>query len=91
MLSRRLLLLLMRPALSVMAVCVLFWTWGCTHDPETPYSAPLSDMLLMAAAPAAGLITVEFNGVVTAVTDPNGDLQDNVGIGDSVVGLFTYD
>jgi hypothetical protein len=48
-------------------------------------------MLLMAAAPAAELITVEFNGVVTVVTDPNGDLQNNVGIGDPVVGLFTYD
>jgi hypothetical protein len=48
-------------------------------------------MLLMAAVPASELITIEFDGVVTAVTDPNGDLQNNVGVGDPVVGLFTYD
>ena len=48
-------------------------------------------MLQMAAAPASELITIDFGGVVTAVTDPNGDLQNNVGIGAPVVGFFTYD
>ena len=48
-------------------------------------------MLLTAASPADNLITVEFDGLVTAVTDPNGDLQNNVGLGDPVVGHFTYD
>jgi len=48
-------------------------------------------MLLMAAAPAYELTTIGFDGVVTVVTDPNGDLQNNVRVGDPVVGLFAYD
>jgi hypothetical protein len=45
----------------------------------------------MAPAQGSELITVEFDGTVTVVTDPNGYLDDRVGVGDAVFGLFIYD
>jgi hypothetical protein len=70
---------------------MLIWAWGCSDERGNPHFSPASGTLLMALAPAAELITVEFDGTVTVVTDPTGYLNGNVSVGDPVIGLFVYD
>jgi hypothetical protein len=48
-------------------------------------------MLLTGSAPAFELITVEIDGNVMAVTDPSGYLQQKIGVGDPIAGVFVYD
>jgi len=48
-------------------------------------------MLFTGSAPAFDLITVEIDGNVTAVTDPSGYLQQKIGVGEPIAGVFVYD
>jgi hypothetical protein len=45
----------------------------------------------MSPAPASDLITIEFNGTVTAVTDPSSYLTGEISVGDPLFGQFVYD
>lgn len=91
MFLRRLRIIGSPPFRLVVAMGMLIWAWGCTDERRDPLLAPPSGEPLMAVAVGPGLISVEFDGTVTAVTDPGGYLQGNVGAGDAVTGLFVYD
>jgi hypothetical protein len=45
----------------------------------------------MFPSPVPDMVTVKFEGTVTAVSDPGGDLLGRIGAGDPVSGLLVYD
>lgn len=80
------------PSICLAAVIgMLIWVWGCAGERRDPLLAPPSIEPLTAVAAAPDFITIEFDGTVTAVTDPGGYLQGNVGAGDPLAGYFVYD
>ncbi len=91
MFLRRLRILVFRSALTSLAVSVLLWAWGCSNETSDPYDSPAFGILSMAPAPASELTTIEFNGTVTAVTDPDIYLTGEIGVGDALFGQFVYD
>ena len=76
---------------SDIAVTILLLVAACSGSPFDPHESPDSRISFTGSAPAIELITVELAGNVTAVTDPSGYLQQKIGVGDPVVGLFVYD
>jgi len=91
MLDRYLHIIVAGSVRSVIAVTTLLFVAGCSGSPFDPNESPDSRMLLTGSAPAFELIAVEIDGNVTAVTDPSGYLQQKIGVGDPIVGLFVYD
>ena len=81
----------LRSVLTGLAVSVLLWAWGCSNDTSDPYDSPAFGILSMSPAPASDLNTIEFNGTVTAVTDPDSYLTGEISVGDALFGQFVYD
>ena len=66
-------------------------TAGCSDNLLGPDPSAPDGQFFMFPSPVPDMVTIQFEGTVTAVGDPAGDLEGRIGAGDPVSGLLVYD
>jgi hypothetical protein len=79
-----------RPLVMAAAISLLLAP-GCSDTLLGPDQPAPDGQFFMFPSPVPDMVIVEFEGTVTAVGDPAGDLEGRIGAGDPVSGLLVYD